>query len=310
VPSIERPNMVDEVLWLWPVWIPRARLSMILGPPGSEKSIIAAWIATTVLRGSGRFPDGAQLTGGPNWVTWVITESTHQLLVDRLTQMGAPLEYVRCPVDPEDTEDTEVCPVIDLTQERWLGLVAAAVAERRPTWVIVEAIGSRRGEIAPGIHRAVDVMAGVARDVGCAITFLFHREGDMPKSNRSVGVRSWAAIAARMATILSVSPWAPETNDLRLRVIKTDGERPEPLRVRIDTGVPRVVRRPVTPPSSAVDRAAEYLERHLANGPQMAFQLIRAARFGERISKRSLDRAKRRLEIRSYLEGRRWWWTR
>ncbi len=306
--SIERPNLVDEARWLWPGWIPRGHLSMLTGPLGSGKSVLATWLATSVLRGSGRFPDGAPVQpGGPNWVTWVNTKSTHLLLVDRLKLMGAPLEHVRWPVDPEDTE---VCQVIDLTQERWLGLVAAAVAERRPTWVIVDAIGSSRGEIAPGIHRAVDVMAGVARDVGCAITFLFHREGDMPRSNRSVGVRSWAAIAARMATILSVSPWAPETKDLRLRVIKTDGERPEPLRVRIDTGVPEIVCRPVTPPRSAVDRAAEYLERHLANGPQMAFQLIRAAKFGERISKRSLDRAKRRLEIRSYLEGRRWWWTR
>ena len=256
--------MSEDTSWLWPNWIPFGHVSMICGLQGSGKSVVATWLAAMVLRGKGRFPDGALIQAGgpspdgPNWVSWVNTKRTHQLVVDRLTQMGAPLEHARWPVDPDDPED---CQVIDLTQARWLELVAGSVAERRPAWVIVDSLGTRHGEIVPGTARALEAMASIARDVGCAATIIFHLE-----AARTAGrLRQWAAIASRMKTVMSLKRWGPTTHDMSFKLIKCDlDQRPDPLRIRIEAGVPEVVRKPLVPPQSAVERAASFLEDRLA----------------------------------------------
>jgi hypothetical protein len=137
------------------------------------------------------------------------------------------------------------------------------------------------------------------------MTLLYQHDGRLDGSDR---VKTWAEIVRRMRTVVSVSPCSPDTSDLRLRVIRTDAGLPDPLRIRIEEGVPVVVHGSTVQARTAVDRAAEFLEQHLASGATPALPLIAAAKLDRGISRRSLDRAKRRLGIRSFRTSDRWMW--
>lgn len=296
--------MNDKGVWLWQGWVPHGHLSMICGVPGSGKSLIAAWLATTALRGR-RFPDGAQIEADETReIMWISTAGTYQRLIERLKLMDAPLKGVFWPLDPQDPKTSY--PMIDVTQDRWLGIVAALAAEARPAWVIIDAIDARRGEIV-GIHRTLEVMAGVARDIGCAVTFLYQQDGARTTGRgRSA---EWAHVAGKVATIMALKRWAPATRDMRFKVIKTAlGDRPDPLRLRFDTDTPEVVHRSLAPPQSPVDRAVAFLELELAGGPRSAFEVTDRAWWKNKISPRTLQRAKRQLEVKSYKSAGRWWW--
>jgi hypothetical protein len=255
-------------------------------------------LATAVLRG-GPFPDGAHV--GPDRspsVLWLDSLPGYERLLDCVRALATP-PGIFWPVEYEADD----FPVLDLTQDRSLRLVADVAASKRPIWVVVgDAVP--RSASASTLARACDAMANVAQHVGCAVSFLRDNRG----STGSAGADGWADVATRITTTVTIEPWAPDSTDLVLRVSGTDGVCPEPVHVRIQERVPTVVQKLVEVPRTAADRAAAFLKRSLADGPQPAAPLIVTAK-SEGISKRSLDRAKRLLGVRSYQLSGRWWWA-
>ena len=78
-------------------WLPN-RLSMIVGPNGSENALVAAWLASTVLRG-GTFPDGAQIKPDDNRAKEFLEQYTFDSLrmVGGLARAGVDWVLVRDP---------------------------------------------------------------------------------------------------------------------------------------------------------------------------------------------------------------------
>src|SRR5262245_45648704 len=163
---------------------------------------------------------------------WLDTKAGYERLRERLKGRDFPRDRLVWPRDPDNPE--ERVPTVDLCDLRWRELVAAAVMEDRPTWVVINGLGDDHGDILLR-HRIFEAMDAVAHNTPCAVTLILDHEGRLPSPGRPSG---WAVAIRRMRTILAISAWAPDTADLRLRVTRTDGERPEPLRVRIVEGFP------------------------------------------------------------------------
>jgi len=295
----------DSTQWLWPGWIPKGRLSLLIGPPGPKLTRLGVWLTTTVLRG-GPCPDGKQpLIDTDRPIVWLDTEGNHARLLERLRAIEFPKDRVFWPVDPQKPEEDSP---VNLAEERWLEIVAEHAAFRRPAWVIVDRLGSRRGKVVPETYRALEVMAKIAREVGGAVTFLYHQDADRTTApERSA---QWASVAARMATIMTLKTWGSATKDMRFRVVRTAlGKTPDPLRLRFHTHTPEVVPRPAAPPGLRVERAVALLEAELARGPRTALEVTDRAWWDHRISPRTLQRAKRQRGVKSYRSAGRWWWV-
>jgi hypothetical protein len=205
--------------------------------------------------------------------------------------LGAPLDRVFGPYDPENRG-----AAVDLADDRWLEIVAELTYAERPCWVIVDGHGVGQGD---SMGHALDAMAGIARDVGCAATFLCGQAGR----------ESLALIAGKVATVMVLDRWGSSSEDMRFRVVESSfGKHPSSLRLKFEAGIPEVVARSLEKPRTTVGRAVTYLEERLTHGPRPAIQLIGGAK-SEGISKRSLERAKRRLRVRAYQKSGRWWWA-
>lgn len=83
------PEPVD---WLWQDHIPRGKLTVLGGAPGTGKTTIAMKIASTVTTG-GRWPDGGVSPTG-NVVIWSGEDDPQDTLIPRLVVAGADLSRV------------------------------------------------------------------------------------------------------------------------------------------------------------------------------------------------------------------------
>lgn len=296
--------MADATGWLWPGWIPKGRLSMITGPSGTELTDLAAWLATAALRGD-PWPDGGPLfIDADRPVVWLDTAGSHARLLERLLAIEFPRDRIFWPVDPQRPDQDSP---VNLHDERWLEIVAQHAAFRRPAWVIVDRLGSRHREIVGETYRAVGVMAEIARDVGAAITFLYPQDVARPTVPRRSA--QWAWLTGKMATVMTLKPWAPRTKDMLFKVTSSIiGDRPDPLRLCFDAVVPAVVPRPAAPPGLPVERTMAFLKAELADGPRAALEVTERMRWQIQVSPRTLQRAKRQAGVVSYKTGGRWWW--
>jgi hypothetical protein len=276
---------------------------MISGAPNSGKSTLGAWLATVLLTRD-RFPDGTRIEPDANrQIMWLDSLDGYKRLLEHVRALKIPPGIYWPLNDPE-----EDFPVLDMTQDRCLELVANVAVEKRPVWVIVGETVPRRRDGSPDLEYAIEAMNKVAGDVRCGVTFLWHEEISGSKHS---GAQGWANIADKMATIMALRRCDPATHDMVLKVIKTNfDDRPDASRLRFDSGIPQVVRRPLEPPRTRLDRAAAFLEEQLLRGARPARTLIDEAWSRYRVSPRTLRRGKRRLEVKTYKSGGRWWWVR
>jgi hypothetical protein len=271
---------------------------MITCPSGAQTATVATWLATAVLRG-GPLPDGVRIKQDDGRdIMWVTPERTDRVAA-RFKALNAPLERVFGPVKPDDPAAT-----FDPADDEWLETTVELAAQEQPAWIIVDGL-TVSVLMAPAAAHFLDVIDTVTRSIGCATTILCEQDEELIES---AAIRRWAEITGRMQTALAFSRSAPDSEDVCLRVSRTHGERPEPLRIRIESGVPTVLPTLAMQPKTSVDRAVVYLEHQLAVGPQPAAQLIAAASSHHRISKRSLDRAKKRLGVKSFQVDGHWHW--
>lgn len=131
--------MPDLTTWLWPGWIPNGRLSLLMGPRGSELTRLAVWLATAALRGD-PWPDGARPLIDPDRpVVWLDTKGNYARLLERLLAIDFPRDRFFWPVDPQTPDEDSP---LDIADKRWLEIVAKQAAFRRPAWVIVDRLPS------------------------------------------------------------------------------------------------------------------------------------------------------------------------
>ena len=78
-----------ELQWLWPNWIPKGQLTLMVAEPGVGKSALSVHLSACVF-GTDPWPDGTQPEGPAARTLYCDTEGNERQLLDRVRNWGLP----------------------------------------------------------------------------------------------------------------------------------------------------------------------------------------------------------------------------
>lgn len=317
----------ERLRWLWPQWLPLRGLSLIAGEPGLGKSTLVTELAADVTHG--------RLTGDlhhrPADVLIATAEDHFASVVwGRLTAAGADMDRVhRIHVEDRDIEELLTLPddVAEIEQRcaelAAAGRPVALLAVDPVTAFIGGSIDTHRDA---AVRRVLAPLASLAERQELAAVGIAHLNKDTAgKLLSRVGGSVAFGAAPRSVLAFARHPDDPDGDQGIERVIvhaKSNHGRYAPsLAARIETRiVPQVgeVSRLAIDGECEVgpddlgaqggehherDAAAEWLADELADGEWHKSREVKARAKADGITERTLQRAKRRLQVKDRREG-------
>ncbi len=318
----------EQVEWLWPGYIPLGKLTMLEGDPGLGKSMLTLSLTGVVTGNNKRLPDGqrADVDGG------VVLISLEDGVADTIRpRLDAVLEADLSAIIALNEVSADGGQRL-VTIPGDLDIIEAAILDCNAKLVILDplsAILSAAHDINKDqdVRRALAPLAALADRHGCAIVILRHLGKEGGKSALYRGAGSIGVIgAARAGLMVAKSPDDPEHERIFSQTKSNLGAPMPSLSYRIeeaDNGAGRIVwggqssysadqlanQRPGV--SEALAEAVEFLQELLKDGPVYATD-AEASRKQAGIAERTLERARKRLNIQAvregYSTGGRWRW--
>jgi hypothetical protein len=305
------------VEWRWRDRLQAGAVASIEGLPGAGKSTFSTELVACVTAGRGFYGDSPSLPKSALWIGH--EESLASALRPRLDAAGADPHRVFVYRDPPSFP----------SDYAWL---AGEIRTTDAGLVVIDPIDAYLdfGETGDS-HRNGDVrvrlrdLAVVAEGTGATILMVRHwkKTGGVHAVYRSAGSLAYSAMARAIISVLidpddpnrRIATWskmsdAPPPPSLAWRVgagrsvvwIGEDDRSAQALMDRSDEHGER------TP--SALDRAVEWLRENLSGGPVPSAELQRRAQDEERISERTLKRARESLGVQKSRDGKtRTWYS-
>jgi putative DNA primase/helicase len=299
----------EAVSWLWPPYIPKGKLTLEEGDPGVGKSWASLAIATAVTLGKGL--PGQELTEPANVLIASAEDGLGDTIRPRLDAMGADVSRIFA-IDGALMFD-----------ENGFALLEAYLEKVRPELLIIDPLVAYLGA-GVDIHRANETravmaqLARIAEKFNAAILAIRHltKSGMSKPIYRGLGSIDFTA-ACRSVLLAGCDAENPQSRalvhiksnlapagpsigyELREEGFYWTGESlltaPQILAADNGTG------------TSELDEAVTFLKDELAEGPILAKDVYRDAE-GIGISKRTLERAKTKLQAKSRKIGDTWFW--
>lgn len=214
------------ITWTWPGWIQRGTLTCLASDPGIGKTRLCADITRRIWNGL-PWPDGTPATLPPeSRVLWVAADSQWAELGTLPSSFGFPGKAIILNGRRSNPySGTNLDSIEDLaTLER-------NIRAAQPALVFVDTIGNAtdrnqgRAEEAKAIFKP---LAEIATRTNTSIILVTHlNRGGQVMGNRIIG-------AVRQVIMLD-QPEGSEENRRRLRVSKTNSQKPTPLGVTMET---------------------------------------------------------------------------
>lgn len=167
-PFGETKGELQDVHWLWPLWLPKGMISVVGGFPGTGKSWFVLDLARSVIHGTA-WPDGSPVTErGP--VVWVEGEGIPQVVKQReeALQLDDSQFYML-----HASEGS----LLDLSSGMWQDELIEMVGAVRPRLVIVDSLRSvslNGTDRAEQINPLLLFLSGIARFGDCAVAIVHH----------------------------------------------------------------------------------------------------------------------------------------
>jgi SpoVK/Ycf46/Vps4 family AAA+-type ATPase len=296
---LELGRLLDEppppVPWLVQWLVARGAVTMLAGPAGVGKSLLALAIASAVARGLGTI-GGLPVTAGT--VAVIDAENGERTLHERAHLLELPRENMRL----------GLAEGLNLRHERAVEEIVAALAPEPPALLVLDSLAS----LAPGLKEneadqagpVLDRIRRFAQSTGTGILLLHHtrKDGDSYRGGTSIP----AAV-----DIAAVYGRPRDADDRELRVLDWSHEKggktrlgpePEPRRLRVGVTHGRLTIDEAEVPRSAEPtprstKRTELREDAVAliaeQGPLAQGELLKALQLGatDRTGRRALDDA-------------------
>jgi len=304
-----------KVQWLWHPYIPFGMLTILEGDPGLGKSFLSMYLAATISTG-GRLPDGQKVTRGnvlyisaeddPSYTTGPRIDALGgdseriRVLNGRIALDDEGLETLRAELDEHEPEVIIIDP--------WVSFVPAGTPIKD----------------SPAVRGLLDKIETVAKDYGCAIILIRHltkmkHDNALYQGGGTIDMIAAARTALRIGQhpgrddhrVMvhfkhNVGPRGPtwvyelalgesEDDIPHLRFVGTDDVSVDDLNSGAERTRPK-------------DAAEEFLKRELRDGPRKAKDM-EALATEQGISKRTLDRARSRIGVKSVQKKTGWMWS-
>ena len=325
-PVITRLSDVEpeEIDWLIEPYLALGKLSLLDGDPGKGKTTLALWMAARLSRGDLGFALGQGGAVEPQNVLYLTGEDDlADTIRPRLDSMGANAAKIAA---LEGRRDESPQPVPISFQD--VDVIRSAIECERPKLVVVDPLTSFLGSgvdmyRANEVRPVVAAIAGLAAEYRCSILLIRHlKKARVGGSALHGGIGSvdFTAIV-RTQLLFGSDPEDPER--LILAQSKCNlGKMGRSLAFRFsDEGVFEFEEESsltaddilsASSPSSADIRPAEvaeaFIRQQLEGGARQSKQLEQNAKL-EGISARTLNRAKKKLGIKSRKVQSEWWWV-
>jgi hypothetical protein len=315
----------EQVRWLWPGRVPRGKVTVLDGDPGTGKSTLTLTIAAKVTTGS-PFPDGARPEVG-DVILLSAEDDIGDTIRPRLEAAGADL--ARCWVLPD------VTPHVDSPKEKPqpprppelpadLDALEGMVKDKAAALVVIDPLmaflsGQVNAHVDQDIRRVLSSVGYMAARTGAAVVIVRH----MNKGNGSALYRGSGSIgivgAARAGLMV-----APDPDDDSRRILAMSksnlAKEPDSLAYRIVEderyGVARLVwdgtsrhrandlvrARVDEDEAPALAEAVRVLKEILADGPLAAGNVKKQAATAG-VAERTLHRARQALGVTTRRQG-------
>jgi putative DNA primase/helicase len=322
----------EPIRWLWPGWVPRGKLTLLAGSPGTGKTTMALSLAATITTG-GAWPDGSVCPEPGNVLMWSGEDDPADTLVPRLIAAGADLNKVHFVMSVSDGNG-ELQPFdpsrdIPLLGERLADLGGASLLIVDPIVSAVSGDAHRVNDVRRNLQSLVDLASAYR----CAVLGISHfakgTKGRSP-AERVIGSQAFVALARvvlvagkdeaaeRRILARAKSNIAPDDCGVSYTLAQVQAEGLDASRVvwgAMIEGTARdilgeIEHAPDDDERTERDDAIVFLTDLLADGP-MPVRTIRGDAVGAGYAWRTIERAKRELGIEARKAGLKegWIWA-
>ncbi len=293
---------LDEVMptsidWLFEKYIAKSKTTLIEGHPGTGKTFLILWIAAAVTRGGKHFQNQS-LFEAANVLLMSAEDGLEDTIRPRIEKMDADLSKVLVPKDLFTLDDDGFEKLKNLIKKYQPGLVIID-----PLMPFLE--GKKDSNKASDMRPFFKKLSQFANEFGCAIIVTRH----LSKSNEQKGITKGLGsidISAAVRSILQVCEDDKDKGLKKVLHVKSNiGMKAKPFGYRLDEGIfhfmgelEDTVEDTEEELASELERACEFLEDALKDGPMHALEVLKEAK-NAGISKQTLTRAKKKVRIRS-----------
>lgn len=262
--DVQGPDL-PPVEYLWPGWIPRRELSIIVADPGVGKTYFVVDLVRRMMNNA-EMPDGQQAQRKRQTILYIDAEDYLSGIYKRVR------EFRDGGMWPKKNGGFYVRPypetnILDFGKEEWRDDLVERVAALRPDWLIIDSLTSSiiRYTFDEDVLPVVTFLKRLAKQYNIAITILHHnnKSSGNRQSNDTANV-SGAGIFARRSRVIIGMDYISTNGKVdkrkdprRVYIIKSNDLHPERLAFRYQDLHPRGAYLDYFDPSQMLQAAGE-----------------------------------------------------
>lgn len=304
------PKPVD---WLWYPYIPKGKVTILQGDPGEGKTTLALQLAALVSRGVmwGNTPEQVSTRRPANVIYQTAEDGLDDTIKPRLLLAKADCSRIHA-ICEQGTS-------LSLNDRR----LSEAVEKLRPELIILDPLQAYLGANVD-MHRANEIrplmfhLTVLAENAGCAVLLIGHMNKQSGNKSLYRGLGSIDLTAAARSVLMMARD--PQEPDLRVLIHAKSSLAPEgkPRAFRLGQDALMVsegeyhgdlkalFEADSATSSTRVEDAVAFLQEALANGERPSKELLQEAE-QRGLNRFLLNRARKKLNARSYKRGKCWY---